>query len=298
MRKLILLVLLVVALALGLVIAFRQKNNFPLLLFNVLADVSLGLIAGIGARLVLRHRNGFIQALVASATVIIGLYVLGTFTDWKSGLGPVPFSLNLSRIDWQDLAHTPWGSVLRFKSAGVNLLDLAHLVIAIDTAWISLRAWKRSRSYERMDRVERVEHVEHVERIDPSYSPVPASNHGIVRSAPAPATPRTGFPKIRVPSGLRTGPMIKPRKLDRPIIASASMPAPSRTGHSKRLGSFRRRKKEIQFAAYEEHKCPYCFEVVKRNDPRGVVECEVCHTLHHKDCWDITGVCQVPHLNT
>jgi hypothetical protein len=37
---------------------------------------------------------------------------------------------------------------------------------------------------------------------------------------------------------------------------------------------------------------------VKRNDPRGVVECEVCHTLHHKDCWDITGACQVPHLNT
>jgi hypothetical protein len=29
-----------------------------------------------------------------------------------------------------------------------------------------------------------------------------------------------------------------------------------------------------------------------------VVECEVCHTLHHKDCWDVTGICQVPHLNT
>jgi len=27
------------------------------------------------------------------------------------------------------------------------------------------------------------------------------------------------------------------------------------------------------------------------------VECPICHTMHHKDCWDITGTCQVPHLN-
>ena len=36
---------------------------------------------------------------------------------------------------------------------------------------------------------------------------------------------------------------------------------------------------------------------IKRNDIRGSVECPICHTLHHKDCWDITGTCQVPHLN-
>jgi hypothetical protein len=27
-----------------------------------------------------------------------------------------------------------------------------------------------------------------------------------------------------------------------------------------------------------------------------VVECEICHTLHHADCWAITGACQVPHF--
>jgi ribosomal protein L37AE/L43A len=48
----------------------------------------------------------------------------------------------------------------------------------------------------------------------------------------------------------------------------------------------------------EEHRCPYCLDPVSRNDPRGVKECDVCHTLHHADCWAITGVCQVPHLNT
>jgi hypothetical protein len=54
----------------------------------------------------------------------------------------------------------------------------------------------------------------------------------------------------------------------------------------------------VQIAVVEDHRCPYCLEPVKRSDPGGVKECEVCHTLHHADCWDITGVCQVPHLNT
>ncbi len=47
-----------------------------------------------------------------------------------------------------------------------------------------------------------------------------------------------------------------------------------------------------------EDRCPYCFDIVKRNDPRGVHICEVCGTPHHADCWAITGKCQVPHLNT
>ncbi len=47
-----------------------------------------------------------------------------------------------------------------------------------------------------------------------------------------------------------------------------------------------------------EDRCPYCLDVVKREDPRGVKVCEVCGTPHHADCWAITGKCQVPHLNT
>lgn len=47
-----------------------------------------------------------------------------------------------------------------------------------------------------------------------------------------------------------------------------------------------------------EDRCPYCFDIVKRNDPRGVRVCPVCGAPHHADCWAITGKCQVPHLNT
>ena len=59
----------------------------------------------------------------------------------------------------------------------------------------------------------------------------------------------------------------------------------------------RARRPEVQFASTEEHRCPYCLEIVHENDPRGIVECKICHALHHADCWAITGTCQVPHLN-
>jgi hypothetical protein len=55
---------------------------------------------------------------------------------------------------------------------------------------------------------------------------------------------------------------------------------------------------EIRLVGSEEHKCPYCLQPIAPNDPRGVVTCPICKTRHHKDCWDITGMCQVPHYHT
>ena len=53
----------------------------------------------------------------------------------------------------------------------------------------------------------------------------------------------------------------------------------------------------IRLVGTEEHRCPYCLEVVDPRDPAGVKVCEVCHSYHHKSCWDVTGTCQVPHLH-
>jgi hypothetical protein len=55
-------------------------------------------------------------------------------------------------------------------------------------------------------------------------------------------------------------------------------------------------KPRLLLSGHEEHRCPYCLELIDSNDRRGVVECEICHTLHHADCWAITGACQVPHF--
>ena len=79
---------------------------------------------------------------------------------------------------------------------------------------------------------------------------------------------------------------------NRATLTAADLPI--RPKPRRRKGS----RPRVQFAVVEDHRCPFCLDSVSRADPRGVVECEVCHALHHKDCWDITGVCQVPHLNT
>jgi len=57
-------------------------------------------------------------------------------------------------------------------------------------------------------------------------------------------------------------------------------------------------KPRLQVSVQEQHRCPYCLELITKDDQRGVVECEICHALHHADCWAITGACQVPHFTT
>jgi hypothetical protein len=52
---------------------------------------------------------------------------------------------------------------------------------------------------------------------------------------------------------------------------------------------------EIHLLGDIEHRCPFCLEIVEKNDPRGVKICPICHTRHHADCWAVTGTCQVPH---
>jgi hypothetical protein len=51
----------------------------------------------------------------------------------------------------------------------------------------------------------------------------------------------------------------------------------------------------VHLVGEEEHRCPYCLELVEPNDPRGITICPECHTYHHADCWAVTGACQVPH---
>lgn len=100
-------------------------------------------------------------------------------------------------------------------------------------------------------------------------------------------------------------PASAPSILPGPEAAPAPTPAPaSGAGEPKRRRArmpSRRSANDVEgprIVDVVEDRCPYCFDVVKRKDPRGVKICEVCGTPHHADCWAITGKCQVPHLNT
>ena len=266
LRKLLLLFLLIIAASLGAVLLFREKPDFPVLLFGFFMDVALGLIAGLGVRNFLRDHGWFVRGLTMVALVLVGLGILGYFTDFALGIGPFELPRSLS---WP----------MRMPRANFDLLDFTQLVIAIDTAWITTRAWRQSS----------------VARSSSSRPSVPARRRRPVAAGSSSGRrvqlPRSWsvWPKPRVrsngsrPSGGRGAPVLTFQK-----------PAPMAR---RRSGLFGRRP-AVSLAVTEEHKCPYCLAVVRRSDPRGVRECEVCHTLHHADCWAITGVCQVPHLNT
>ena len=292
-RKVFLLLLVATATALGLVLLARQKSTVPLVLFNVLADTSLGLLAGFATRLTLKDRHGLIQGLASTAVSLIGLGVLGYFTGWRSGIGP--FQAGLVTVHWLDAAHIPLRLPLEFGRSAMNVIDLVNAAVAVDTSWIALRVWKQgprvtgqpSMPSPRVRRPARPAPA-HDDPVEPVVV-TPA----VVVPAPVPA------PKRPASSGSGSGSRarIRRKKAERAVIArpaSASRPVRTRS----RRNTSRHARVAVHLAVHEEHKCPYCFQTVSRNDPRGVVECPICHTLHHKDCWDITGNCQVPHLTT
>jgi len=271
LRKLVLLFLLVVALALGLTILFRAKPGYPSWLQTGLAAASIGVASAFGSRFVLKQRNLFIRFTAALASVMVGLYVLGMASNWRYGIGPLSFWPRT--VDWYGIIQA---------------------AIGIYVVLLVFRAWRRPPP--QVIEVEPRSIEPQLLDLRPNPRPVPArfSRRTMPRSAHQMKhgialthlfTPSEPAISVRRTTGRRRKSAVKP-------ISAADLPVrPKRRsrGHSRA---------RVQFAVVEEHRCPFCLEAVCRADPRGVVECDVCHALHHKDCWDITGTCQVPHLNS
>jgi hypothetical protein len=301
-RKFLLLGLLISAAVLWIVIWFQYETIFPLLLSTFFADACLGVVAGFGARFFLRNREPFVRYFIAMIMAVIGMYMLGYLTHWVLGIGPIrleeKFAEQIQEIDfqhelWSQISSLGIGSRVLFDFRALDWADLVHLAISWGIAVLALQAWRQTVVPPAPEPIE----------IIPLAMPAPpvsrsrrgrraaASSNGRARVKRAnshsanhltPMTPVvTPQPRVRSNNGSR--PSVK--KVKEPTLRP-----------KKKRAS--RRKPKIQFALVEEHRCPYCLDTVSRNDPRGVKECDVCHTLHHADCWSITGVCQVPHLNT
>jgi hypothetical protein len=128
----------------------------------------------------------------------------------------------------------------------------------------------------------------------PALSMGPAVGPPTLPTPPVKRAPRTKRPTV-------TGSSRSPRPKVAPPSPSRSRRSGQTTVGKTPVGSKRKRayahKPRLQVAGQEEHRCPYCLELVEPNDPRGTVECKICHALHHADCWAIAGACQVPHYN-
>ena len=272
LRKVILLFLLVAALTLGLAILFREMPGYPVWLKEIFAALSMAVIAGFGSRFIIRNRSGFVRFVAAMAAYVTGLHLLGLVSTWKYGMGPIEF--------WSK--ETDWDG-------------LVQLAIGFFLLLMVFRAWRRTQP------------SASEATVSPGRSAGSLSVHRKNKSPSAISRTITS-PKISTPrfSWMKAdGSNKKKIKPSRSIARNTAgdnrvrdLPlALNKPARSKRRGAFRS-KPQIKLALVEEHRCPYCLDNVNRTDKRGTVECEVCHTLHHKDCWEITGMCQVPHLNT
>jgi hypothetical protein len=277
LRKLVVLLSFVVGIVAFMALFDFYQNNLPDILMMVFAVASIGLSIGIGSRTVFYENSGLVRTLVAFTLLPLALYAIGFLSNWRIGIGPLgPWLEGL--VDWSQLAQLIGGFF-------VTILAL--------TAW-----WRPAASSDEML---------------PDYSP---NHREQPRITPAPQQSRFKLPQVKsirlhFPESWtrpresarvrtrtnRTNHRSRGTTRNRPDVAKLVVARPEKPVRPKRRRSSRR-KPELQFSVHEEHRCPYCLDEVKRNDPRGVKECEICHSWHHADCWNITGMCQVPHLNT
>ncbi len=298
-RKLVLLFLLGSAAALGIAILFRAGLDAPDIALAVFADAALGLLAGISARLVLRKWNGFFRFVVSLATLLLSLNILGFFTGWRLGLG---FTLNLAQPDWLGLAQVGIGAL----AISLSMLVLRRAAPRVPSAPPKPAPSKKPAGKKSSRPAFRMPQLPQFRMPNLPRPKLPK-----FRKPNLPRLPKPSWPLVR-PSkrdaGLKVRAAAKVKKPPKKVSAAAFSPTrilakPStlvvpKPAARKPKKARARGRSEIQLAKVEEHVCPYCLEPVVANDPRGMVECKVCHSQHHGDCWEITGACQVPHYNS
>jgi ribosomal protein L37AE/L43A len=261
-RKLAIVLLLVIASSLWLYILYRENRlPYPTPVQEIAAGAIVAIVAGLGAQLVLSKRDGLFRFVVAMAADVAGIYLLGLVSHGKYGISKFGWLPNAMDYD------------------GLNLIGIGFILIL----FICL-LFRRTRVIVIPEPIQVISPASESESSAPMQ--IEPSNSISVSNAERPQISWSRYftpgSLSRVQTNGRNSRMIQPAKVA-PVIA------PKRRRRNK--------KARVQLALVEEHRCPYCLENVSRSDPHGVVECKVCHTLHHKDCWDITGSCQVPHLN-
>src|SRR5690242_10438525 len=87
LRKLVIVLLLVVATSLWLYILFREHRlQYSTPIQEIAAGVIVAIVAGLGAQLMLSQRDGFMRFIVAMAADVAGIYLLGFISHGKYGI--------------------------------------------------------------------------------------------------------------------------------------------------------------------------------------------------------------------
>ncbi len=272
-RQLVILLLLVSASSLWIFILFQEgRLPYDLSIQKVIAGITMAIVAGLGSQLIFSQRIAFFRYITAMTAHAAGVYLLGFISQGKYGISSLEWLPKT--IDWDGLSQMGLGffmiltisSLFRRRTPEI-VPEPVEMLVPVREPQISFPVWTSLSSPSTRTSTSTPSRRRRLS--PPSMSPSRFLTPGASRQG-------------RTRNERRSG-LIRPAKVN-PAIA------PKRRR--------RRGQPRVQLALVEEHRCPYCLETVNHSDSRGIVECEVCRTLHHKDCWDITGNCQVPHLNT
>lgn len=224
----------------------------------------LGLLIGFATRQGLRGHSRLLRGLVSVAALAMGLEFLGVISAGDAGVR-LAFPSRPLAPDWEGLIQLVLGGI-----SGLLVLGASGWRAAVAAAPSPSRA----------------------EAGAGQASSPPERRRAAVRSTGRRGTSigaRASTPSI---GRSRT----QTSSLGRRVRSWLRLPS---VGRPKLLGGrgLRRWRHRVRIVGAEEDRCPYCLDVVERNDARGVVVCPVCRTRHHADCWAVTGMCQVPHYH-
>ncbi len=242
----------------GLLLYFQQHQFTNPIVERALLILATGLVSGITTRIILRKWHIIWRILIPFITVGLGIFLLDKI---------FPNNYELVFID-----RTPWSEPI-----GIDLVQIGlGYVMGLLALFIGMRR---------------------------------KSGQPTVRTQTRPKTKTKTKPKIKS----KTKPVIKSlqkpilfktkqgdrkqkftKKIPKKLSLSRSLPV-LKTARLISAKPHRLRQRDVKLLGETEHRCPYCLELVKKNDARGVVICPECKTWHHQDCWDVTGSCQVAH---
>jgi hypothetical protein len=274
----------------------RLLSPVILRLFTILI---LGLLSGFTARLILARNTFLLKLLSAWLGVISGMIAMHAITTGFIGFRLLPF-----------LAKDP------------NWSGLAQLLLSMLAAWLALYAWKpkhRSTSPAGQVKASNRDPVPLLKKQSPKPAiSVNTRTHQRIhvkkpaflsanywRSQRKQVNKKLSRWQSQVSSSLTGSRQKASQMLDSARVRLNIHPGPAngkirlRRPKNKPIAraNMLRGRTIIRLVGKQENRCPYCLELVQKNDPRGINICPICHTYHHTDCWETGGGCQVPHIH-
>lgn len=267
--------------ALLVVIFLTPNNRFSPFGLRIVMLVAAGLMAGLTSRLLFRRLHPLLQIPLVMAACLLAVILI-------DGFYPGDYALEFFSRD------------LTFKEPTIN--DISQVILAglasIPPVWFFRSRKKRVSAAQplpaaaapaRKKTTSRISISRTLEKLDPRNWKKPVKNRSKpgaaqkARAAAAPAPVRIAAPKKKA-APIRA---VKAAKRITKPAARMTLPRKRTARHDN----------DVRLKGEEEHRCPYCLELVQKHDPRGIMICPECGTWHHKDCWDVTGSCQVAHRN-